>query len=322
MSPQHGRAPHPVQIVLAHSSAPCVGMEGRTLEELQAERRSLCGALAGVRQQMRVERQRATDAEKRQASAWKLSPTLERTVLIIYALAGYAAEPAVKFLAGSGRRRHWPDKSDEELEDIVVDCFLHADAAEVASLIDTDAPADAAAMEVATRYVEQWRLVVWTRDANVKKGVAPSTDAVLQRLGESRLQLPDTVRPTPRGIVAEASARQWARRWRRRWGGRHAKLRVRGDVGLPDMRHKAYNPDQYGNLFLATATKNAVPKGVPYSGTAFGPAWPPAAPRKRTFYYSNSSFWALEVARARASNRYRYMAPVLVPRFCCSCSKL
>ena len=80
----------------------------------------------------------------------------------------------------------------------------------------------------------------------MKKGVAPSTDAVLQRLEESRLQLPDTVRPTPRGTVAEASARQWARRWRRRWGGRHAKLRVRGDVGLPDMRHKAYNPDQYG----------------------------------------------------------------------------
>ena len=249
------------------------------------------GALAGVRRQMRVERQRAAGAEKRQANAWKLSPTLERTVLIIYTLAGYAAEPAVKFLAGSGRRRHWPDKSDEELEDIVVDCFLKADAAEVASLTDTDDPADAAAIDVAMRCVEEWRLVVWTRRANAEKGVAPNTDAVLQRLEEHRLQLPDAVRPAPRGTVADDRARQWARRWRRRWGGRHAKLRVREDVSLPDMQLKAWKTGAVGVCFLRFGAESAVPECVPYSGTDFGPAGALAAPRKHWLYYSNNTLW-------------------------------
>ena len=196
-------------------------------------------ALADIRGEVKAERQRQKDMQRRQANAWKLTAVLEHTVLIIYGLTGYAAEPAVNFLAACGRRRHWPEKSEEELETIVVDLFLKVDAVELAGLTDTEGPADPAAMVAALPVVEQWRLVAWTAGANTTKGVAPSTDALLHRLEVERLKLPEAVRPEPRGTVADSRAREWARRWRRRWGGRHGKLKICEAISVPDMQAKA-----------------------------------------------------------------------------------
>ena len=154
------------------------------------------------------------------------------------------AEPAVQFLAISGRHRQWPERSEDELRAIVEDSFLRATSHqagldEFAALLDTSSPSDPRAMQVALRVVQEWRLVAWTRSLNYDKGVSLSTEAVLQRLEQARLSLPEAARPAPRGTVDQGAARIWAARWRRRWGGRHGQIRAREAISLDDMRSKA-----------------------------------------------------------------------------------
>ena len=87
-------------------------MEARSREDLWKRKQELDTALAQVRREERRAKQRDKDAQKSQRTAWKMFTNLLHTVLIIYALAGYTAEPAVKYLVNSGRKRHWPDKSE------------------------------------------------------------------------------------------------------------------------------------------------------------------------------------------------------------------
>ena len=96
-------------------------------------------------------------------------------------------------------------------------------------------------------------------------GVAPSTDAVLQRLEERRASLPEAHRPKPAGTSSEAKGRMWARRWRQKWGGRIAKVRVQDDVSVQELQDKApperkncgQNPGS--NLVLFSDAKLAPP---------------------------------------------------------------
>ena len=214
-------------------------MEARSREDLWKRKQELDTALAQVRREERRAKQRDKDAQKSQRTAWKMSTNLLHTVLIIYALAGYTAEPAVKYLVNSGRKRHWPEKSEEEVAAMVEDCFLQVDVDDLACLTDKADPSDATAMKAALKYVEEWRLVVWARGLNSEQGVAPSTDSVLRRLENNRLSLPEAVRPDAVGTSAQSKARVWAQKWRLRWGARHRKIRLREDIPLPEMRSKA-----------------------------------------------------------------------------------
>ena len=145
----------------------------------------------------------------------------------------------MKYLVNCGRKRHWPDKTESELEAMVEECVLQADEGELASLTDCENPSDATAMRAALAYLQQWRVVAWVRDLNASKGVAPSTSSVLQRYETGRAGLPEAVRPRAAGGLADCSARAWARKFRKRWGGRHRKIRVREVVPLGEMREKA-----------------------------------------------------------------------------------
>ena len=187
------------------------------MEDLKRKRRAVDEALETTRQELKKERQKETDAKRSRVRADKLMASLLRIALIIYVLASYKTEPAVKFLVAAGRKRRWPERSEEELESTVVDCFLKVDEHELAALVDEASPSDEAALREAVAYVEQWRLVEWTRALNAQQGVAPSTSAVLQRLEVRRLRVLERVRPVSRGTDAEGKSRMWALRWRRRW---------------------------------------------------------------------------------------------------------
>ena len=105
----------------------------------------------------------------------------------------------------------------QELVQLVEETFLQADLKELAALCDTGGPLDATAFRAAMSYVEQWRLVLWTGDCNRRLGVAPSTESVLSRYEQQRLELPEALRPLARGTAASAQDRVWAGAWRRRW---------------------------------------------------------------------------------------------------------
>lgn len=209
------------------------------LMALHEQKRSLDTALAENAAELKRVRRNAQAHEKAASRAWQLPPPLRRAALIAYALAGYRVEPAAKLLAANGRKRHWPDKTQGELFALVEALFLEVDEAELAGLADTEHPEDGDAMRIALPYVEEWRLFLWASGLNQDKGVAPSTEAVLQQLETQRLSLPGAVRPAARGTVADARARVWAAAFRKRWGGRHGRLKCREHIPTGEMLTKA-----------------------------------------------------------------------------------
>lgn len=204
------------------------------LSALCEKKRVLDAQLAVSRAALTKQRKAARAIEKR----WALTERMRNTVLIIYVLTTYSAEPAGVFLKKCGAERHWPRKSDEELAAIVEDLFLTVDEHDLAALTDTDHPSDRAALMEAMNYVEQWRLASWGQDLN-EKGLAPSTDAVLSRLETNLASLPDDLRPIATGSVAESRARKWAHRWRSRWGAKHGHFKARDAISVEEMRSKA-----------------------------------------------------------------------------------
>lgn len=222
---------------LPRASCPCAGFRGPM--DLLGQKRALDDALSENRAELKRITRGRRDTARAAARAWQLSESMRRTALIAYALADYRVEPAVRFLIASGRQRHWPDKTEEELATLVEGHFLDVDETELAAITDMEDPADGQAMKAALPYVEQWRLAEWATRLNTDKGVAPSTEALLHQLEAQRLALPGPVRPEARGTVVDPSARVWASSFRRRWGARYGRIRIREHVPLEEMMLKA-----------------------------------------------------------------------------------
>ena len=203
-----------------------------------ARKHALDAAVGAAEREIRRERRKIRATERSVSRSWQLPLGLQRTALIIYAKSGYIAEPAVKYLLCQARKRHWPEKPDTEVQEIVENCFLGIDLQEFGSLTDEVNPFDPMAMKEALGYLEQWRLVVWARGANEDHGVAPSTGSLLQRFQEAAAQWPEEVRPPVPADVSQAKARMWARRWRNRWCGRFARIRVREDISAAELLEK------------------------------------------------------------------------------------
>ena len=202
--------------------------------DLERQKAELTRALAGTRGELR----RAKAAAKSRARAWELTAELRKSPLSVYVLGGYEVEPAVRFLRDMGQRRRWPSIPDAAAHRMVEDLFLAADLEEIAAVSAAPDPHDSPPMRAAMKAVEEWKLVVWTRMQNSERGVAPSTDAVLQRLAADRA-LAGHPCPHDRGTVADSPARMWATRWRRRWGGRSGTIRVVDELPVAERRDKA-----------------------------------------------------------------------------------
>ena len=205
------------------------------MEALLDKRAALRTALAEVSR----EKKKKKRAQLKDAKAWVFTPFLKEAVLVMYVLAGYAADPAARYLAMEARKRQWPSQTEDDLKRKAEEVFLEcSDMGWLAELTCLESPSNPAAMKVAVRVVEEWRLAQWVLRLNERQGLAPSTAQVLARAEQAFERAPEGVRPPYLGAVAEARARMWAYRWRRRWGGRHARIRVREDVPLEERRVK------------------------------------------------------------------------------------
>ena len=213
-------------------------MEPNRIEEIRRRRERVDAELTELGRSMKRARQRSASSRAAASRAWELGGNLLRVVLIAHTLADGVVDPSVVFLTRKGREHHWPDRSEEDLADMIYTAYAHADIGDVAALIDMDNPTDAAALSTAVDHVEQWRAVVWTKAQN-RLGVAPSTAAVIDHFEERRARLSASVRPAAWGSSASATSRRRVSRWRHRWCGRIANIRVREEVPLEDMREKA-----------------------------------------------------------------------------------
>ena len=214
-------------------------MEQNCLETVLMQRSALKSQMAANRAALQIATRRARYERVREAQVWQLSPQEEQVVTIIYMYSGYARAPAVEYLQQLGRRRGWPQKASEMLGSLVEDMFLAVEPVRLAELSDQGDPAAPVAMSVACAFLAEWDLFRWVDAANQRKGVAPSTEALLQELERLRLQLPEAVRFPSRGVSSESRARVWALQWRKRWGAHHGRVRVREDIPAAEMRAKA-----------------------------------------------------------------------------------
>ena len=214
-------------------------MDEDMVDRLLAERSDLCTSLQEVGQLAREARQRQRRDKRRADTIWKLTAWQSKVLLIVYVLAGYKVQPAVLFLAMEGRKKHWPERSDEELQTYLEDEFLHVDEKYLASLADMSSPSDLICMRKAISFLHELGVVEWVRHVNLHQGVAPTTAMVLEQFQDRRSSYPEVLKPHLVGSVDEGRARVWAWQWRVRWGGRYGHIRTRcDDMGAEEMREK------------------------------------------------------------------------------------
>jgi hypothetical protein len=204
------------------------------LDGLELRKADLTRALAETRRALK----KAKVAARAVACAWRLDEELRNAVLSVYVLSGYDLEPAAACLLAHGRRRRWPALTTLRARTLVEDIFLNADLAELVAVGGVCAPNESAAMRAASKVIEEWKLVAWARRQNSERGVAPTTDDVLQRLVSNRCA-DGHHDPQGRGTAADAAARIWATRFRRRWCGRFGSITIADEPPAADMRAKA-----------------------------------------------------------------------------------
>ena len=191
-----------------------------------------------------LELRRAAKLEHTKAREWCLKEKFRRACLVIFDQAGGNTEPCAVYLEMVGRYCRWAPKENAELRTMAEDIFLDAVATEdgvqaYAALADLSNPSDPSAVREALSYSEEWHVVEWAREQNMRKRVAPSTDELLRHLEARRIGLPETVRPPPRGTSLDPRARKWATRLRERWGGFVGQFKQRVDLPLAEKRDKA-----------------------------------------------------------------------------------
>lgn len=233
-------------------SLPCLsrvlpsGMAARP-ESLAERRRRVEEELVAARRALKREKVRVAGSRRAAARAWVLSGRILNTTLTIYLQAQYEVQPAIKYLTGVARQRHWPSKPEEEVGALVEDAFLRmadsdAGLEELAGLGDVNNPTDVVAMRDALKFVEEWKVVEWARQQHAQRRLAPSTSLLLEYAEASRAKLPASARQDLRGSGTDGGRRKWAFRLRQRWGGRLGKFKVREELPLVDARHKARSP--------------------------------------------------------------------------------
>jgi hypothetical protein len=209
-----------------------------SLESLQSRRAVLGRDIVENRVALQKARERARAVRLRSARSWQLSSVHRETAVILYMLAEYSSAPVVMYLQNLSRRQKWLQQSPATLQAMAEDLFLAAAPERLAELGDLENPAAPVAMKAACLFWVEWGLAAWVGEANQRKGIAPSTAAVLQELERRRLQLPETVRFCSRGGPSENKARVWAHEWRKRWGARLGRVRPRDDISATEMRAK------------------------------------------------------------------------------------
>ena len=204
-----------------------------------AERwRAVKSDIVSVDAELKKLRRSERAAAKCKARQWALSELMRNTALAIYGLTDNALEPAAMYLRQCALECHWPTKTDEELEEIVLDEFLAVDPEKLDGLLRVEDPMDLESMKLAQRCVLEWRAVEWSRERVRGPRVPPPSSLVLQQYEEARMALPEHLRPASRGVASDGKARSWMRRLRRRWGGRHGRLRVRDEPSADELQAK------------------------------------------------------------------------------------
>ena len=202
---------------------------------LQQIRGSLA-TLSRDAREARMQHERERRCLRGVARVWVITGEDAKAALVMYCCCNYDPSAAARFLHTIGQRRRWPEMSDMELRRLVEELFLEADLSDLAMYLDEHVPDRIRA--IVDRWVQEWKLVTWIRDANTMHGVAPSGCTILTK-AKQICRLPAcALGANQRGLPNE-QARTWLSRLRKRWNCRVGRVRHVEQISKTEAQAKA-----------------------------------------------------------------------------------
>ena len=213
------------------------GLDGARLEQMERDLQAVTSNAASLRSQI-CNAQRRVKRKLAQPQPWCLAGFLLHTVLILYYLGPYSPRLPLPYLHFTGKEKHWPEITDEELRALIETAFLDAPAQLFLELCDPLNPSDEQAYQAALDFRSQFDTMKWCEEMNTTRGLAPSSATVLHRLhtdNEARPQ--EFQRHIPMNTWV-STPRTFVHKWRRRFGGRFGCIRIVPNLTAESMMAK------------------------------------------------------------------------------------
>ena len=210
---------------------------------MEAESANLQAQVVDLRKELRREVQKRCRLrrEMRKLANATLPPVISHGILIVYVLSDYDVTPACEFLRRYFKQKYAESLPEPELKKLVEDLFLRCNEDELAALTDRADPANREAMRKAEQFLLDYSLHRYVREQNMQKGVAPTTQMVLERKHFNENRHEGAAQQPMSHHAGHTKGRSWAWRWRSRWQVQWKAMRAIEDISVPERRAKVTN---------------------------------------------------------------------------------
>ena len=212
-------------------------------------------------QELSSELRKSAQAERltrlSKSRAWELNYELRSVAMIIYILTNFFYRPVIAYLQRAARVRRWPQRGERELEILVDKHFLECDMTHMMKLAvccipfflrgllsrrlaNVEEPLEPQFLKTASRYIEEWSLVLECEMLNKSRGVAVTTRMLIDRARSSGTTLPHWVQNCAASAFGQpkAAERKWASSFRKRWNARLGKIKATEPQTIEEMQLK------------------------------------------------------------------------------------
>ena len=153
--------------------------------------------------------------------------------LAVYVLSGHSSQAAAEYCilhkGINGNEHNWHTSVEEWYLQCSLDKLVAIECPEKSSDLRT--------AQIAQKWLAERKTAHWVRDESFGPGVAPSSDAMIEKFVElAGLQVAKTV-----PLVAR-TGRRFCQQLRRKWGIRNGVLKIRDDMPVSTIKAKAPEP--------------------------------------------------------------------------------
>jgi hypothetical protein len=202
---------------------------------------------------------REQDQRQRRKNAYLgLTARMVKVVVVAYVLSEYSAVIASEVARALCQSHNGPSSACAMQEFPIRDWFMEVSGKEPDMFYESETKIHISIRNEAAKLVSEIRSILWVRDQNFDRCVAPSVESVVNKYAE-HLKDVDLVGggPSAAALVAAAASiskpgRRWATRWcqnfRKRWGVSKGGLPCLEVVPKPELRDRAPISEQWVQL--------------------------------------------------------------------------
>lgn len=213
-------------------------------EQVERSRQALLDVNAALRRAQERQR-RSQNRRDLEDGRQKTARGLLSMALLVYVLADHQVSIAVSYIASqeARRRRMCPNRNRQTVQAEVEEAYVKSPVEKLATLLEepADLP-DKRKLVMAAKYVVEHHLFEWLLHRNCRKGVAPSSQQMLQHASTCIPSgAPASVQEALRFHFAAGgrATRKWLASFRQRWGARLGKMKIRDNMDADEVREKA-----------------------------------------------------------------------------------